>query len=126
MCKIESMKDVIIVFVICLLLTVILEEGTALMIGIRKGFDLTVILFANTLTNPIVVLTGLVMTAYTTVPRAVYVAVPELAAFLVEALIYRKLLYTMKPSPFIVSLILNCVSFFIGTTVSGLIFKLIL
>lgn len=120
------MKDVIILFVICLLLTVILEEGAALMIGIRKGFDLTVILFVNTLTNPIGVLTGLLMAAYTTVPRAVYVTLLELAVFFVEALIYKKLLYTKKPSPFIVSLILNGVSFFIGTTVSGLIFKLIL
>ena len=115
-----------IVFGVCLLLTVILEEVTALIIGIRKGIDLMVILFTNTLTNPLVVLAGLVMAEYTTVPRAVYVTVFELAVFIVEALIYRKLLYTRKPSPFIVSLILNCVSFFIGTTVSGLIFKILL
>ena len=120
------MRDAIIVFGICLLLTVILEEVTALIIGIRKGFDLTVILFTNTLTNPVVVLTGLVMAEYTTVPRAVYVTVLELAVFIVEALIYRKLLYTRKLSPFIVSLILNCVSFFIGTTVGGLVFKVLL
>ena len=66
------------------------------------------------------------MEAYTKVPRAVYLTVLELAVFVTEALIYRKLLYTKKPSPFILSLILNGVSFFIGTTVSGLIFKLIL
>ena len=120
------MKDVILVFVICLLLTVILEEGTALLIGVRKGFDLMVILFVNTLTNPIVVFTGFMLEAFTRVPRAVYLTVLELAVFFTEALIYRKLLYTRKPSPFILSLILNGVSFFIGTTLSGSIFKLIL
>ena len=125
MCKIESMKDVIAIFAVSLLLTVMLEEGTALILGIRKGFDLTVILFANTLTNPAAVFAGLVMAAYTAVPRAVYVTVLELAVFVVEALVYRKLLYTRKPSPFIVSLILNSVSFFLGTTACGLILKLI-
>ena len=120
------MKDVILVFSVCLFLTIILEVATAVLIGIRKGFDLTVILLVNVLTNPIVVLTGMVMGSYTTVPRAVYITVLELAAFITEALFYRKLLYTRKPSPFLLSLILNCVSFFIGTTVGGLIFKLIL
>ena len=120
------MKEVILVFAVCLLLTILLEEGTALIIGIRKGFDLTVILFVNILTNPIVVCVGMLMESYTTVSRAIYITILELAAFITEALIYRKLLYTKKPSPFIVSLILNCVSFFIGTTLGGLIFKLIL
>jgi len=120
------MKEVILVFAVCLLLTILLEEGTALIIGIRKGFDLTVILFVNILTNPIVVCMGMIMESYTRVPRAAYIIVLELAAFITEAMIYRKLLYTKKPSPFIVSLILNCVSFFIGTTIGGLIFKLIL
>ena len=107
------MKDVILVFSVCLFLTIILEVATAVLIGIRKGFDLTVILLVNVLTNPIVVLTGMVMGSYTTVPRAVYITVLELAAFITEALFYRKLLYTRKPSPFLLSLILNCVSFFI-------------
>ena len=107
-------------------MTIILEELSALMIGIRKAFDLTVILFVNILTNPIVVFTGLMMAEYTRVPRAVYITILELAVFITEALIYRKLLYTKKPSPFLVSLVLNSVSFFIGTTIGGLIFKLIL
>ena len=120
------MKEVIPVFALCLFLTVILEEAAAVLIGIRTGFDLTVILFVNILTNPIVVFIGMVMEAYTAVPRALYLTVLEGAVFVAEALIYRRLLYTRKPSPFLVSLILNCVSFFIGTTISGSIFKLIL
>ena len=120
------MKEVLLIFGICLLLTIILEELSALMIGIRKGFDLTVILFVNVLTNPLVVFTGLMMAEYTNVPRAVYITLLEIAVFITEALIYKKLLYAKKHSPFIVSLVLNCVSFFIGTTIGGLIFKLIL
>ena len=120
------MREVFLTFAICLLLTIVLEEGTALIIGIRKGFDLIVILFVNILTNPIVVFSGLMFEAFTTVPRALYLTVLELAAYITEALIYRKLLYTEKPSPFILSLVLNSVSFFLGTTIGGLIFKVIL
>ena len=120
------MKEIILVFAVCLILTIILEESAALIIGIRKRFDLAVILLVNVLTNPIVVFTGMVMGSYTRIPRVVYITFLELAAFITEALIYRKLLYTKKLSPFILSLILNSVSFFIGTTIGGLIFKLLL
>ena len=120
------MKEIILTLVICLLLTVVLEEATALIVGVRKGFDHTVILFTNTLTNPVVVFTGMILSAFTSVPRALYIAVLEITVFVVEALIYKKLLYCRKPSPFILSLILNGVSFFIGTTIASLILKLII
>ena len=119
------MKEIILTLVICLLLTILLEEAMALIVGVRKGFDLTVILFTNTLTNPPVVFSGMLLAAFTSIPGAVYITVLELIVFVVEALIYKKLLYTRKPSPFILSLILNGVSFFVGTTIASLIFKML-
>lgn len=119
-------KEIILTLAVCLLLTLVLEEITALIVGVRKGFDLTVILFSNLLTNPAVVYAGIAFASFTKVPRPVYVTVLELAAFITEALIYRKLLYTKRPSPFLLSLILNCVSFFIGTTLSSLILGLLI
>ena len=116
------MKQIVLTLVICLLLTIVLEV-MALLVGVRKGFDLTVILFTNTLTNPVVVFTGMMLTAFTNIPRALYITVLEITVFVVEALIYKKLLYCKKPSPFILSLILNGVSFFIGTTLASLILK---
>ena len=115
------MKEIILTFAICLLLTLVLEELAALIAGVRRKFDLAVIFFTNTLTNPIVVLTGMLLASYTTVPYWAYTTVLELLTLIVEALIYRKLLYTKKPSPFVLSLLLNCVSFFIGTTLASLI-----
>ena len=117
-------KEIILTLVICLVLTLVLEEVTALIIGVRKGFDLIVILFSNLLTNP--VYAGIAFASFTKIPRPVYVIVLELAAFIIEALIYRKLLFTKKPSPFLLSLILNCVSFFIGSTLSSLILGLLI
>ena len=117
------MKQIILTLVICLLLTMVLEEAMALLVGVRKGFDLAVILFTNTLTNPVVVFTGILLSTYTAVPRALYITVLEITVYVVEALIYKKLLYCRKPSPFILSLILNATSFFIGTTLATLILK---
>lgn len=117
------MKQIVLTLVICLLLTIVLEEVMALLVGVRKGFDLTVILFTNTLTNPVVVFTGMMLTAFTNIPRALYITVLEITVFVVEALIYKKLLYCKKPSPFMLSLILNATSFFIGTTLATLILK---
>ena len=119
-------KEIILTLAICLVLTLVLEEVTALIIGVRKGFDLIVILFSNLLTNPVVVYAGIAFASFTKIPRPVYVIVLELAAFIIEALIYRKLLFTKKPSPFLLSLILNCVSFFIGSTLSSLILGLLI
>ena len=118
-------KQIILTLIVCLILTLVLEEITALIVGVRKGFDLTVILFSNLLTNPVVVFSGMLLASFTEIPRPVYVIVLELAAYITEALIYRKLLFTKKPSPFLLSLILNSVSFFVGTTLSSLILGLL-
>ena len=120
------MKQIILTLAVSLVLTIILEEAAALVSGVRKGFDLAVILFTNTLTNPIVVFTGLVLANLTEVPKIICVAVLELIVFVTEALIFKKLLYAQKPSPFVLSLILNGVSFVIGTPLANKIIELLL
>lgn len=115
------MKEVLLTLGICLLVTLLLEEATALILGVRRKFDLTVIFFTNTLTNPIVVLGEIVVATYTGIPLPVYIIIAELAVWITEGLIYRKLLYFDRFHPFIVSLILNAVSFLIGTTLATLI-----
>ena len=120
------MREVLLTLAVCLLLTVVMEESAALVVGVRKGFDLAVILFTNTLTNPIAVFSDMSLQAYTSIPRPVYVVIIELAVFITEALIYKKLLFTKKPSPLVLSLILNGVSFVAGMLVSEKILEFIL
>ena len=120
------MKEIILTLIVCLILTLVLEETAALIAGVRKGFDLIVILFANLLTNPVAVYTGMVLSAFTDIPRPLYIIVLELAVFITEALIYKQILFTKKPSPFLLSLILNSVSFFIGTTLASKILGLLI
>ena len=115
------MKEALLTLGICLLITVLLEEVTALILGVRKRFDLTVILFTNTLTNPVVVLGEMLVATFTGIPSPVYIIIAELTVWVTEALIYKKLLYYEKLNPFVISLILNGVSFFIGTTLASLI-----
>lgn len=119
------MKEIIWTFAVCLLLTTALEETTALIAGVRKRSDLAVILLANTLTNPAAVFTDILLSAFTSVPRIIYVIILETAVFVTEALIYRKLLFARKPNAFLLSLMLNGVSFLIGTPVASLVLKLL-
>lgn len=116
-------KEVIWTFALCLILTLVFEETAALISGIRKGFDLAVIFFTNTLTNPVVVFADMLLYTYTSVPRPVYVIILESAVFITEALIFRKLLFARKPNAFLLSLILNGASFVLGTPLAFLIFK---
>lgn len=120
------MKEGFLTLGICLLITVLLEEVTALILGVRRRFDLTVIFFTNTLTNPIVVLGEMVVAAYTGIPIPVYIIIAEFAVWVTEGLIYRKLLYFDKFHPFIISLILNAVSLFIGTALATLILRVLI
>ena len=69
----------------------------------------------------IVVFGGMLVATFTGIPTPVYIIIAELAVWVTEGLIYKKLLYFEKLHPFIISLILNGVSFFIGTTIASLI-----
>ena len=117
----SNIQEIILTFALCLIITLIIEEVGALILGIRKRFDLLVILVTNTLTNPVAVLINMVMGSFTSIPKPIYIALIEISVFLIEALIYKNLLYCKKPSPFILSLILNLASFLIGSAIVALI-----
>ncbi len=119
------MKEIILTLAVCLLLTLVLEEATALAAGVRRRFDLAVIFFTNTLTNPAAVFAGILIRTYTSVPGMICVIILEAAVFLTEALIFRKLLFARKPNAFLLSLMLNGVSYIIGTPVASLVLRLL-
>ena len=117
----SNLEELILTFGLCLIVTLIIEEAGALILGIRKRFDLIVILITNILTNPVAVLINMVMGSFTSVPKPIYIALIEIVVFLIEALIYSKLLYSKRPSPVILSLILNLASFLFGSAIVALI-----
>lgn len=107
-----------------LLMTVIIETAIALLIGIRKPSDILNVILANVFTNPIVVFSVFIIGyIYGNKVRVAATVFLELFAFLAEAVIYRKTLSTKRINPFLVSLILNAISFFVGEILNGLIYQ---
>ena len=108
------MTSTLVTLGLCLLVTLVLEEGLALILGARSS-DLLVILLCNTLTNPAAVGFNAVLTQMAGVPVWVSLLVLEAVVVLVEGLIYSRLLTFRKVRPMVLSLLLNTVSFVVGS-----------
>ena len=115
-----EINNMALIMIRCLSLTIIIEGLLAFILGVRKKKDFLNIILVNIVTNPIVV----------TVPYLVYIVfnyniykysiyVLEVLAFLIEGLIYLKVLDYKKISPFILSAILNLTSYGLGLLLDG-------
>lgn len=103
-----------------LTVTIVLEVGTAFLLRYRKR-DLGFVFLVNLLTNPVVVIS--VMTATFFHGRSGWLlstVIMEAFALVCEWLIYRKCLSKQKPNPFMLSLILNAVSYCTGEIIHAL------
>ena len=98
-----------------LLLTEAIELPVCCLLGFR-GRELVIVLLANIVTNPAVVFLHHIFTAFTPLPEWSFTLVLELAAFIVEALIYRKA--TDRRIPMLDSFIANAVSYSIGLIIT--------
>ena len=102
--------------VISLFLTLIIEITICIILGIRKKEDIKVVICANICTNPIVVYIAnciIILNGFNIMYWTI-VAILEISAVIVEAIIYKKCLKFNKYNPFIISLICNIISFGIG------------
>lgn len=106
---------------VCLALTVVIEAAAAFICGVRTRRGQFTVLLANIITNPLMnsILTAV---SFLISPAAYYYfLVPlEIAVVLAEGLIYKKTL-PIKMNPFLLSLILNVCSYFIGTLILKLL-----
>lgn len=97
-----------------LTLTLALELGAALLLGVRARRDLLLLLLVNVLTNPPLVLTLDLVYLTRGMPPWYLIAALELAAVGVEALLfYRRLTYSRIP-PLLLSFLLNAISYLGG------------
>ena len=104
---------------ISLLLTEAMELSGALISGKRRTALLVVVL-ANLLTNPPVVLTVLLWRHYALPCPMGMIVLLEVLAVLVEALVYR-LWRRDFPHPWRLSLILNLISYFTGALLQAIL-----
>lgn len=98
-------------------LTLLLELPGAWLLGIRKKQDLLLVALVNIVTNPTVVLI-LNLVRLQTLPPWYLIAALELAAVAIEGFIYHKGLSRKGRNPFLLSVILNGISYFGGLLLS--------
>ena len=105
----------------CLVLTILFEVVIALGVGVRKKLDLVNIILVNVLTNPIVVTIPVYFNVrYSVEARHISLLILEILAVFTEGFIYKKYLNYKKINPFIISLILNGVSYMSGVIINHL------
>lgn len=101
-----------------LALTEIIEIPICFLFGFR-GRELVIALLANVVTNPPVVFLIYVLSVATPLPKWSFTLALELAAFIVEAIVYRKA--TDTKLPLLVSFTANAVSYSAGLLITALI-----
>ena len=98
-----------------LLMTELFELAAAFLLGFRKKHDLLLVFLVNIITNPPVVMSLNGIYLFTgAYPAWYWIALIEAAAVLAEYLLYRRCLERRKIPPFLLSLVLNCISYFGG------------
>ena len=106
---------------ICLLLTIVLEAGTALIVGVRTAYGQLIVFLTNLATNPLLNCILTVVSFYISPSAYYYFLVPlELVVVVAEGLIFRHTL-RLKMHPFLFSFLLNAVSYCLGTGILKII-----
>ena len=116
-----ALTDVLGAMLVALACTLALETGCAAALGVRSGGDFLTIALANLLTNPVVS----VLPTFFAFHFAIGLLLPvtllaETGAVVAEWLVYRRMLSFRRVPPFLLSLILNAVSYLTGVLVSRL------
>ncbi len=109
--------------IISLFLTIIIELTISFIIGIRNKEDIEVIVWANILTNPIVVyLANCLKLLNNNLIYNILIIIMEIVVIIVEFIIYKKYLIFKEKTPIFISSINNIISYSLGIIISKIIF----
>ncbi len=116
------MRNLVVVFGVPLVLTILIELVGALALKVRKLADLRLVALVNCVTNPLVVAGNLLLSGYLGEQRGLLLTMILLEPFAViaEWLYYRKYIEA-EISPALLSFILNLLSFTGGIICSNTI-----
>lgn len=117
-----TIDELPIVMARCLFFTILIELIVALILKVRDKKDILNIILVNTMTNPLLVSLTVYITYNRIFNRTLSVIVLELLVVLIEGFTYKKVLKYKKINPFIISLILNASSYFIGEIINYFIY----
>ncbi|MCR4581244.1 MAG: hypothetical protein K5666_01890 [Bacilli bacterium] len=114
-----KISDLPCVMIKCLICTILIEVIIAFILKVRNKKDLFNVILVNIVTNPVVVSLPFVflITRGLRAYRISFIAL-EIITLFVEGFIYHKVLEYKKINPFILSLILNLGSYFIGEIIN--------
>ena len=106
----------------CLLVTLIIECLLSFILRVKDKKDYLNIILVNLLTNPLLVsftiLSGVMISMEF---RMILTIIMEILAFIVEGFIYYKTLKYKKLNGFVLSLLLNLASYFVGGIFNSII-----
>ncbi len=115
-------EDLPFIMIRCLIITIIIEVVVGLILGIRDKKDILNIVLVNIMTNPVVVsVPVLVLLLYGTSARWWTLFSLEVLTVIVEGFVYYKFFNYKKINGFLVSLILNLLSYGIGELLNRLV-----
>ena len=117
------LTKILTILISCLLCTIIIELSVSILLGVRNKKDIINIVLVNVVTNPIVVLFPYIIgLRYGNSPRYIVLFILEILTFIFEGCIYKKYLKYNKINSYILSLILNIMSYFIGNIINNIIY----
>lgn len=109
--------------IICLTLTVIIEIVLAIVFGLREKKDIINVILVNFITNPIVSTVPFFFNIfYGLYYRNIVLFILEILTVIIEGFVYNKYLSFKKINPYMLSLLLNVGSYFIGNIINSIIY----
>lgn len=117
-----NINELPLIMLICLSSTIMIELIMSLLLGIRNKKDILNVILVNIMTNPLVVSILMYITYNRLFNTTISIIILEILVILTEGFAYKKVLTFDKINPYVLSLILNISSYFIGELLNNIIY----
>lgn len=117
-----NINELPLIMLICLISTIVIELIMSLLLGIRNKKDILNVILVNIMTNPLVVSILMYITYNRLFNTTISIIILEILVILTEGFAYKKVLTFDKINPYVLSLILNISSYFIGELLNNIIY----
>ena len=117
-----NINELPLIMLICLSSTIVIELIMSLLLGMRNKKDILNVILVNIMTNPLVVSILMYITYNRLFNTTISIIILEILVILTEGFAYKKVLTFDKINPYVLSLILNISSYFIGGLLNNIIY----
>ena len=117
-----NINELPLIMLICLSSTIVIELIMSLLLGMRNKKDILNVILVNIMTNPLVVSILMYITYNRLFNTTISIIILEILVILTEGFTYKKVLTFDNINPYVLSLILNISSYFIGGLLNNIIY----